>query len=48
MSQIAQTALASSVVGEVLKTSSPMGVQMMMTKVDGTQTVGTDLVNIFS
>ena len=44
--QIATSALKSSVVGEVLKTKAPLGVQMIMTKLDASSTVGADTVNI--
>ena len=42
--QIAQSALKNSVVGEVLKTEAPLGVQMILTKLDGSSTVGSDTV----
>ena len=41
--EIAETTIMNSVVGEVLATKSPLGVQMTMAKLKGSDTVGRDL-----
>ena len=41
--EIAETTIKNSVLGEELRTRSPLGVQMTMTKLSGSQTVGKDI-----
>ena len=40
---VAETTIKNSVLGEEMRTKSPLGMQMIMTKVSGRQTVGNDL-----
>ncbi len=40
--EIAETTIKNSVLGEEIRTKSPLGVQMLMTKLSGSQTVGRD------
>ena len=40
---VAETTIKNSVLGEEMRTKSPLGMQMIMTKVSGRKTVGNDL-----